>query len=500
LSEPSIETEAEAETPAPAWRRAGDPLDGLRRPSVIRARCAAIVRAIDDDLSAHWTLDRSRLPDVADRVAALTRERFPDLQVPLHSRWRHFEAGGVDRRAELDAAMAGRSDRARAEAMIDLTVVSVLLDAGAGPAWRYTERPGAVDALALPAERHSSADLFALLDRVTPSAPPEAEAADAVTPEPALSPSPAPIAVPGVPPPGSRGASVYTRSEGLAVATLRGFMAGVFSASPEDPMRVDAQALRQVDAAGLRAMFQVGPGNPLVGLEGRAGLLARLGAALHDEVAYGGGAPRPSLLLDRLSAGGRVSSLPAGDLLVAVLRLLAPIWRSGSTLLGLPAGDVWPHPFAGAATGEAAGERARDRQTPGVVPFHKLAQWLCYSLVEPLAAAGLQVTDLDQLTGLPEYRNGGLLLDTGVIVPRDPRLLAGLWKPGDQPIVEWRAATVVLLDELAPLVRERLGASAADLPLAAILEGGTWAVGRRLAQERRDGVPPLRIDSDGTVF
>jgi hypothetical protein len=110
------------------------------------------------------------------------------------------------------------------------------------------------------------------------------------------------------------------------------------------------------------------------------------------------------------------------------------------------------------------------------------------------------VTDLDQLTGLPEYRNGGLLLDTGVIVPRDPRLLAGLWKPGDQPIVEWRAATVVLLDELAPLVRERLGASAADLPLAAILEGGTWAVGRRLAQERRDGVPPLRIDSDGTVF
>lgn len=492
MSEPSTETDAESA--APAWRRAGDPLDGLRRPSVIRARCAAIVRAIEDDLSAHWTLDRSRLPDVADRVAALTRERFPDLRVPLHSRWRHFEAGGVDRRAELDAAMAGRSDRARAEAMIDLTVVSVLLDAGAGPAWRYTERPGAVDALALPAERHSSADLFALLDRVTPSTPAGGEAAAAMTPEPAPSPSPA------VSPPGSRAASVYTRSEGLAVATLRGFMAGVFSASPEDPMRVDAQALRQVDVAGLRAMFQVGPTNPLVGLEGRAGLLARLGAALQDEVAHGGGAPRPSLLLDRLSAGGRVARLPAGDLLVAVLRLLAPIWRTGSTVLGLPAGDVWPHPFAGAATSEAGGERARDRQTSGVVPFHKLAQWLCYSLVEPLAAAGLQVTDLDQLTGLPEYRNGGLLLDAGVIVPRDPRLLAGLWKPGDQPIVEWRAATVVLLDELAPLVRERLGVAATDLPLAAILEGGTWAVGRRLAQERRDGVPPLRIDSDGTVF
>ncbi|MCU0775813.1 MAG: URC4/urg3 family protein, partial [Ideonella sp.] len=464
------ETVTEAITPA--WRRAGDPLDGLRRPSVIRARCAAIVRAIEQDLSAHWTVDRSRLPEVADLVAALTRERFPDLRVPLHSRWRHFEVGGVDRRAELDAAMAGRSDRARAEAMIDLTVVSVLLDAGAGPAWRYTERPGAVDALALPAERHSSADLFALLDRVTPSTPPVDDAAAAAMP------APAPAA--GTSSPGARGASVYTRSEGLAVATLRGFMAGVFSASPEDPMRVDAQALRQVDAAGLRAMFQVGPTNPLVGLEGRAGLLARLGVALQDEVAHGGGTPRPSLLLDRLSAGGRVTRLAAGDLLVAVLRLLAPIWRTGSTVLGLPAGDVWPHRFAGAATGEPAGERSRDRQTPGVVPFHKLAQWLCYSLVEPLAAAGLQVTDLDQLTGLPEYRNGGLLLDTGVVVPRDPRVLAGLWKPGDEPIVEWRASTVVLLDELAPLVRERLGAAATDLPLAAILEGGTWAVGRRL--------------------
>jgi hypothetical protein len=39
------------------------------------------------------------------------------------------------------------------------------------------------------------------------------------------------------------------------------------------------------------------------------------------------------------------------------------------------------------------------------------------------------------------------------------------------------------------------------LPLAKILQGGTWAAGRKIARERRaDGSPPLRVVSDGTVF
>jgi len=61
--------------------------------------------------------------------------------------------------------------------------------------------------------------------------------------------------------------------------------------------------------------------------------------------------------------------------------------------------------------------------------------------------------------------------------------------------------TVALLDRIAPLVREKLGVAASDFPLARVLEGGTWAAGRRLAkQNRSDGGPPLKIDSDGTVF
>ena len=72
------------------------------------------------------------------------------------------------------------------------------------------------------------------------------------------------------------------------------------------------------------------------------------------------------------------------------------------------------------------------------------------------------------------------------------------WDVGSELVVEWRALTVALLDELAPRVRAHLGAP--DLPFACILEGGTWAAGRELAQELRGGDPPLAIKSDGTVF
>ena len=68
-------------------------------------------------------------------------------------------------------------------------------------------------------------------------------------------------------------------------------------------------------------------------------------------------------------------------------------------------------------------------------------------------------------------------------------------------VVGWRALTVALLDQIAPLVRERLGLTAEEFPLACVLEGGTWAAGRRLAREKRpDGGPPIAVASDGTVF
>ncbi len=424
------------------------PLAPLRDPGTVRLRCQAVLRSVEDGVSPFFSVRREALPAVAERVAALTRRRFPDLAIPLHSRWRHFEAGGVDRRAQLDALLAGRSVGERARAHFDLTVVSVLLDAGAGPQWRYTEPlgegagQGAGDSDSGPSGR------------------------------------------------------VYQRSEGLGVASFRAFLAGTFSSTPDDPLRADAAALQRIDASVLRAVFQASPSNPVVGLEGRAGLLARLGQALQAEAARTGGPSRPGLFYDRLTQGGTLTTVSATAVLGELLASMAPIWTSGSRVQGLPAGDVWPHLWAGAAVPGGV-----DSTTSGWVPFHKLSQWLTYSLLEPLQWAGVQVTGLDALTGLPEYRNGGLLLDAGVLVLRDPRLAARVWKPSDPLIVEWRALTVALLDEVAQRVRAVLGKTAEELPMAGVLEGGTWAAGREIARElREDGSPPLRLDSDGTVF
>jgi hypothetical protein len=176
--------------------------------------------------------------------------------------------------------------------------------------------------------------------------------------------------------------------------------------------------------------------------------------------------------------------------LTAVLRHLGPVWPSRLELGGVPLGDCWHHPAL-----------KTDDATSGLMPLHKLSQWLTYSLLEPLQWAGLSVTDVDGLTGLAEYRNGGLLMDTGVLVLRDPAQARRAHEVGSTLVVEWRALTVALLDRLADIVRQRLNMDAEALPLAKMLQGGTWTAGRRIARERRaDGAPPLAVISDGTVF
>ena len=93
------------------------------------------------------------------------------------------------------------------------------------------------------------------------------------------------------------------------------------------------------------------------------------------------------------------------------------------------------------------------------------------------------------------------MLDAGLIELREPALAQQLLEVSAEPVVEWRSLTVALLDRVAAGVREVLHMDAQQLPLARVLEGGTWAAGRRLALARRtDGAPPLQIISDGTVF
>lgn len=413
----------------------------LRSSKTVRLRANALLARARRGESAWFTVNDAELTTTATLVADLTRKRFPDLKIPYHSRWRHFEAGGRDRLHALNNQLmqtsphAGSAERARAH--IDLAVVSVLLDAGAGSTWRFNE------------------------------------AAD----ETSTSPS-------------AQQPQQFSRSEGLGVASFHAFMSGMFSSDEASPLRADAKGLQRLTADQLATAFQVTNTNPLVGLEGRAALLRRLGHALEDQPELFGQQARPGHLFDRLGHGKK--TVLAHDILSLLLTGMGSIWPAQNTIERTALGDCWRHP---AARSEPAGGAS-----DGWMPFHKLSQWLTYSLLEPFEWAGVQVEGLDALTGLPEYRNGGLFLDAGVLLLRDDTLSGRLHSAGDEMIVEWRALTVALLDELAPLVRDHLGMTKAQMPLACILEGGTWAAGRLLAQQLRQGLPPLNIQSDGTVF
>jgi len=381
--------------------------------AAVRARAHELLAAALAGEVAQWRVDLPRLEAAADLTAQVVREAYPDLDVPFHARWRHFAIEGRDLWAEREKPWARREDAARAA--FDLAITSVLLDAGAGAAWRYR---------------------------------------DAAT-----------------------GAELG-RSEGLGIASLRLFESGALSADRDDPLRADG--LARVDAEMLAKAFQVTAENPLVGLEGRAALLRKLGEAVG----------RPGALFDVMAARAVGGKLPAPAILEVLLDALGPIWPGRLALGGVPLGDCWRHPAI-----------RRDDPTDGYVPIHKLSQWLAYSLIEPLEAAGIAVADIDGLTGLAEYRNGGLFVDAGVLTLAAPED-AGRAHPVEGPlVVGWRALTVALLDKIAPMVRERLGVTAEAFPLARVLEGGTWAAGRRIAASLRPGGgPPITVVSDGTVF
>ena len=374
--------------------------------AAVRERAHELLAICEAGGLAEWRLDLSRLEAAADLTAQVVRENYPDLKVPFHARWRHFMANGRDLWAE---AKKPGVKPALGRTAFDLVIPSVLLDAGAGAAWRYH---------------------------------------DAET------------------------GAVLGRSEGLGVASLRLFQSGALSGEPDDPLRADA--LHRVDADVIREAFQVRKDNPLVGVEGRAELLNQLGRAVGE----------PSALFDIMSKHAVKGRLPAPVILEVLLQALGPIWPGRLSLGGVPLGDCWTHPAV-----------------DGFVPLHKLSQWMSYSLIEPLQWGGIEVTDIDGLTGLAEYRNGGLFVDMGVLVLKDPADAARA-HPVDGPlVVGWRSLTVALLDKLAPLVRERLGVTAKAFPLARVLEGGSWAAGRRIARQlRADGGPPITVISDGTVF
>ncbi|KAJ6132529.1 hypothetical protein N7471_007744 [Penicillium samsonianum] len=439
-----------------------DPAAYLRSIHAVRERSNIILNKAKKNQLNHFDVDMSKFEATASYVVSIIKRDYaPDYEnIPPHGRWQHFDVGGRPRINQLLQSWPSRIDaQERTRRLIDLFVVSVLLDAGAGNEWSYRSKESG---------------------------------------------------------------KVFSRSEGLAVASLEMFKSGLFSSDPTEPCQVDGAGLKKVTVEVLSKGMQHSDQNPLAGIEGRTGLLIRLSDALNNQDFFGVDA-RPGNMLDYLlshpsTLASSVPIVPITTLWSVLMDGLSPIWPPSRTQIdGVSIGDAWK--CSDLPNSPPA------KQWESIVPFHKLTQWLCYSIMVPMSKLMLiHFAGSDLLTGLPEYRNGGLLIDLGLLTLKPDEMQRGidaykenaqikgqpsvevapLFSADDDVIVEWRAATVGFLDELLEEVNAQLGLKGSEEPLtlAQMLEAGTWKGGREIAEVSRPNTkePPIMIRSDGTVF
>lgn len=190
---------------------------------------------------------------------------------------------------------------------------------------------------------------------------------------------------------------------------------------------------------------------------------------------------------------------------------LLPAWpRNRTRIADIPIGDAWPLEILSKLN--AGKESGNENRTLHIAPFHKLTQWLAYSLTVPfMRVLDMQWKNLEKGTGLPEYRNGGLFVDLGVLKLKEEALKAGLaasqkelpsYEATSDVIVEWRAMTVALLDKLHELIGAHFASQGVKLSMPQMLEAGSWKAGRELAAKFRPETKssPILIDGDGTLF
>ncbi|ORX50870.1 DUF1688-domain-containing protein [Hesseltinella vesiculosa] len=429
--------------------------DYLLSLGAVRERCFKVQEAATRNQLHHFEVDEAKLKDVIQIIVSLIRRDFDTpADIPAHGRWRHFDAGNRPRIQNLISAWAslGQDRLEQTRRTLDLMSVACLLDLEAGNQWSYREK---------------TTNLF------------------------------------------------YKRCEGIAVATLDLFIQGFFSSDPSDPHRVDSEALLALTLDKLTEGYQVTEKNILVGLEDRLGLLQHLGLTLQRRQDYfGSTVPRPGNLMDFLLGHATTIQTQKGPLihletLWPIVMEMGEYWAAEPGLGGTPGlGDVWPCETI----------RYSDEPTDKdhYVAFHRLSQWLVYSLIEPMSRLlGATIEGTDLLTPLPDYRNAGLLMDTGFLtlkkkdldrglqnyrrnslLPGQPKVeIAPMFDMSDPVVIEWRALTVAYLDLIAERVREALKLSRKDLTLTQFIEGGSWNAGRELAEISRPNTqePPIVI-------
>ncbi|KAF5967139.1 urg3 [Fusarium coicis] len=369
--------------------------------------------------------------------------------IPPHGRWQHFEVGDVARVDALVKRWSSEDGVDKTEItrrLVDLFFVSVLLDAGAGDVWRFKE--------------------------------PET-------------------------------GQVVVRSEGIAVASLHMFTAGSFSSDSSLKEKVDAKGLVELQDSSFEQHFQVSSENPMVGVSSRVKLLQAVGSNLLKHPEVFGELGRPGNLVDYLtSKASRSKTLDYEQLWFCLQDLLIPSWPGNRTVFnGHPIGDGWPLELLS----DFADSQGDKDPKSKIQPFHKLTQWLAYSLsVIFERQLGFTWKNMHLGTGLPEYRNGGLFVDLGVLKLKPDDLKAGKESSGqelpqfeasDDVIVEWRALTVALLDELHKMLKEKYEPRGVSLSLLQMLEAGSWKSGRLLAAELRPETKcsPILVISDAAI-
>ncbi|KAH8693211.1 hypothetical protein BGW36DRAFT_302345 [Talaromyces proteolyticus] len=419
----------------------------------VRERAKTVLRAAEAGSLNNFDYHKNRMPEAADFVVGIIQRDFgPDRfnEIPPHGRWQHFDVGGVARIVPLLeewTAQEGIDNLEATRRLIDLFVVSVLLDAGAGDVWTFNE--------------------------------PET-------------------------------GNVYNRSEGIAVASLYMVLSGALNSSGTSEPTVDASGLIEFTDESFIKFFQVTEENPIIGVSSRVGLLNNVGRSLKQLSEVVGPTGRPGNIVDYLVAASEDNILDYKLMWSVLQRILIPSWPADRPIIqGQPVGDAWPLQVLSQAI--TTGSSITTSTAGSIQPFHKLTQWLGYSIIVPFVRIlGMKVTNEELGTGLPEYRNGGLFIDLGILSLKPeieqqhtaagedlPRL-----PPTADAIVEWRAMTVALLDELFVLVSSKFAEQGTKLSMAQMLEAGTWKGGRELAAKLRPETKssPIILDGDGTLF
>ncbi|KAJ5686432.1 hypothetical protein N7536_009051 [Penicillium majusculum] len=415
----------------------------------VRTRAHAVLKLAEQGRLNHFNYHAERMEDATDYVLKLIQRDFgPDKYhlIPPHGRWQHFEVGGVPRITTLLAQWD--------EEKCDTTEKTRRL----------------IDLFFVSVLLDAGAGDFWKFNE-------------------------------------SQSGLSLNRSEGIAVAALHMFLNGDFAGKDSSVKHTaNGDALRNINVDILSRGLQVDDANPMIGVAARADILRKLGESLVNLKDIFGPTGRPGNLVDYLIAKSNDSrKLDYKDLWNVLQRLLIPIWPSDRTHInGQPIGDAWPLRALSPQPG------SESKPYSNIQPFHKLTQWLAYSLMVPfsrLLSVSWSNTELG--TGLPEYRNGGMLVDMGVLELKPESLQRGLnlsggslpsFGAGDDEIVEWRAMTVALLDVLHTKILARL--DGVQLSLPQVLEAGSWKAGRELAAAKRPETKcsPILNFGDGTLF